>query len=152
MLRDYPQTRDSKNAKNSNNRNWRLDNNRAKLNPAAGQSDEWGPPQSNGSGRGGPKLKRPDPLRAGILIVSSLSMFRHEFLRRQITETGMRTYRVVMPAPALDHHLGLCARAEPFQAQALVAKLAVEALANPILPGFARIDQRRLDALLDDPL
>jgi hypothetical protein len=45
MVRDYPQTRDSKNAKNSNNRNWRLDNNRAKLNPAAGQSDEWGPPQ-----------------------------------------------------------------------------------------------------------
>jgi hypothetical protein len=29
-------TRNSKNAKNSNNRNWGLDSNRAKLNPAAG--------------------------------------------------------------------------------------------------------------------
>jgi hypothetical protein len=38
--RVFPQTR-----KNSNNRNWRLDNNTAKLNPAAGSSDEWGPPQ-----------------------------------------------------------------------------------------------------------
>jgi len=34
-----------KNAKDGNNRNWRLDSNRAKLNPAAGSSDEWGPPQ-----------------------------------------------------------------------------------------------------------
>jgi hypothetical protein len=34
-LRDFPQTR-QKNTKSSNDRNWRLDSNRAKLNPAAG--------------------------------------------------------------------------------------------------------------------
>ena len=64
----------------------------------------------------------------------------------------MRPHLVVMPAPALDHHLRLGPRAEPLQAQALVAELAVEALRRAILPGLAGIDQRRADALIDDPL
>ena len=56
------------------------------------------------------RIAKLDPkLHAFIEIVSCLSMLRHEFLRRQITETGMWTHRVVMPAPALDHYLGLCA-------------------------------------------
>ena len=37
------------------------------------------------------------------------------------------------------------------KAQALVAKLAVEALRRAILPGLARIDQRGCDTLADDP-
>jgi len=32
----------STDAKNSDNRNWRLHNKGARLNPAAGSSDEWG--------------------------------------------------------------------------------------------------------------
>jgi hypothetical protein len=44
-------------------------------------------------------------------------------------------------APGFDHDFGLSAREEPFEAQALVAELAVEALADAILPGLARIDQ-----------
>ena len=38
--------------------------------------------------------------------------------------------------------------AEPFQAQAFVAEFAVEAFPGAILPGLARIDQRRGDALI----
>jgi len=40
-------------------------------------------------------------------------------------------------------------RAEPFEAQAFVAELAVEALRDTILPGLARLDQRGGDALRD---
>jgi hypothetical protein len=43
-LHVFPQTRKNKNRKNNSNRNWRLDTNGAKLDPAAGSSDEWGPP------------------------------------------------------------------------------------------------------------
>jgi hypothetical protein len=35
----------NKNRKNNNNRNWRLDTNGGKLDPAAGSSDDRGPPQ-----------------------------------------------------------------------------------------------------------
>src|SRR5512134_183653 len=71
--------------------------------------------------------------------------------RRQIAETGMRPHLVVVLPPRLDHDLGFCARSEPLQRQALVAELPVEALRRAILPGLARINQRRLDALPDDP-
>lgn len=64
----------------------------------------------------------------------------------------MRANRVVVAAPGFDHDLGLGAREKPFEAQALVAELTVEALADAILPGLAGVDQRRLDALLGDPL
>ena len=64
----------------------------------------------------------------------------------------MRPHLVVVPAPGLDDGPGLGSRAEPFEAQALVAELAVEALRRTVLPRLARIDQRGLDALLDDPL
>jgi hypothetical protein len=45
----FPQTQRNKNAKNNSNRNWRLDINGAKLDPAAGSSDEGGPPQEPAS-------------------------------------------------------------------------------------------------------
>ena len=50
----------------------------------------------------------------------------------------MRPHRVVVLPPALDNDL--CARAEPFEAEAFVAKLAVEAFADAILPGLAGLD------------
>src|SRR5471032_1363514 len=64
----------------------------------------------------------------------------------------MRAHLVVVLAPRLDDDLGLGAGPEPFEAQALVAELAVETLRRAILPGLARIDQGGLDALIDDPL
>ena len=53
----------------------------------------------------------------------------------------MRAHLVVVLAPRLDDDLGLGAGSEPFEAQALVAELAVETLGRAILPGLARIDQ-----------
>src|SRR3546814_836145 len=52
---------------------------------------------------------------------------------------------------SLDHDLGFSPRPEPFEAQALVAELAVEAFAGAILPGLARVDQCRADPLVRDP-
>ena len=46
----------------------------------------------------------------------------------------MRTHCVVVLPPALDDHLRLGARAEPFEAEAFVAELAIEALYDAILP------------------
>ena len=64
----------------------------------------------------------------------------------------MRTNLVVVPAPGFDDDLGLGARQEPLQAQALVTELAVEAFAHPVLPGLAGVDQGGLDLLVGDPL
>jgi hypothetical protein len=63
----------------------------------------------------------------------------------------MRAEFVVMAAPALDDRLGLCPRPESFETQTLVAELAVEAFGDTILPRLAGLDQRRVDALHDDP-
>ena len=43
-------------------------------------------------------------------------------------------------------------RAEPLDAQALVAQAPVEASIGTVLPSLARIDQRRGDATVGDPL
>ena len=40
----------------------------------------------------------------------------------------MRTHFIIMTSPSLDNYLGLGAGTEPFEAQAFVAELAVEAL------------------------
>ena len=63
----------------------------------------------------------------------------------------MRTHFVVVPPPCFDDHLRLGARPKPFEAQTLVAKLAVEAFRDAILPRLAGFDQCRADALRDDP-
>jgi hypothetical protein len=78
--------------------------------------------------------------------------FPGERRRGQIAEARMRANLVVVAPPGLDHDLGLGARQEPFEAQALVAELAVEALADAVLPGLAGVDQRRLDTLIGHPL
>lgn len=59
---------------------------------------------------------------------------------------------VVVLAPRLDDDDRFPARSEPLDAETLVAEFAVEALVGAVLPGLARIDQRRLDVLLHDPL
>src|ERR1700682_4661557 len=63
----------------------------------------------------------------------------------------MRAPRVVVPAPVFDDDLGLGSGTEPFEAQTFIAKLAVEAFVDAILPGLAGFDQRRVDALIYNP-
>src|SRR5260370_12893195 len=63
----------------------------------------------------------------------------------------MWTNLVVMLPPFFDQHLRLGARTKQFEAQALVAKLALEVLCDAILPRLARFDQCGTDALCDDP-
>ena len=64
----------------------------------------------------------------------------------------MRANLVVVTPPGLNHDLGLSTRQEPFEAQALVAELAVEAFADAVLPRLAGIDQGGLDLLVGHPL
>src|SRR4029077_15729169 len=75
----------------------------------------------------------------------------HELVRREIAEARVWTHLVVVAPPSLDDHLRLGTRTKPFEVQALVAELAVEALRDAILPRLARLDQCRADALSDDP-
>ena len=48
----------------------------------------------------------------------------------------MRTHFIIMPSPSLDNYLRLGAGAEPFEAEAFIAELAVEALYDAILPAL----------------
>ena len=59
----------------------------------------------------------------------------------------MRPDFVVM----LDDDFCFSARAEPFEAEAFVAELAVEALGDAILPRLTGLDQGDADALRGDP-
>jgi hypothetical protein len=54
----------------------------------------------------------------------------------------MRPHGVIVLTPTLDDNFCFGARAEPFEAEAFVAELAVEALGDAILPGLAGLDQR----------
>ncbi len=71
---------------------------------------------------------------------------------RQVLQAALRPGLVVVLAPGLDDDLGFAARAEPFDGQALVAELAVEALVGAVLPGLARVVEHGRDALTGDPL
>jgi hypothetical protein len=56
-----------------------------------------------------------------------------------------------MASPFFDQYLRFGARTKPFEAQTLVAELAVEALRDAILPRLAGLDQCRADTLCDGP-
>ena len=74
-----------------------------------------------------------------------------ELVRGQAVEAAVRAHGVVVLAPGFDDDDSLLARSEPFERQALVAQLAIEAFVSAVLPGLARIAQRRGDAGLGDP-
>ena len=81
--------------------------------------------------------QRPGPLHGeamGFLFPSC------KFVWREVAKARMRPHRVVVLPLALDDDLRFGARAEPFESQAFVAKLAVEAFADAILPGLAGLD------------
>jgi hypothetical protein len=71
----------------------------------------------------------------------------HELVGREISEARVRPHVVVVPPPRFDDHRRLGARTKPFEAQALVEELAVEAFRDAILPRLARLDQCRADAV-----
>ena len=58
----------------------------------------------------------------------------------------MRPHRVVVPAPRLDHDLGLCQRIEDLTVEQFVSKFAVKGFNIPVFPRAARFDVSRLGA------
>src|SRR6516165_986805 len=108
----------------------------------------WRSGLSNRPGREGPHTA---VALARCLTGRCVFLSSHELVRREIAEARMRTHLIVVPPPSLDDDLRLGARTKPFGAQTLVAELAIEALCDAILPRFAGLDQRRGDALRDDP-
>jgi hypothetical protein len=87
---------------------------------------------------------------AGCLTGRWSCSSRHELVGREIVETRMRPHFVV-PPPCFDDHLCFGAGGKPFEAQALVAGTCREACRDTILPGLPGLDQRRADAVRDDP-
>ena len=79
-------------------------------------------------------------------------IFLLEFVGCQVVQAAVRLHGVVVAPPRLDDHTRLPARSEPFQGQAFVAKLAIEALVGAVLPRLTGIAQRSGDARLGDPL
>jgi hypothetical protein len=75
----------------------------------------------------------------------------HERVGREVAEARMWAHLVVMTSPFFDQYLRFGARTKPFEAQTLVAELAVEALGDAILPRLAGLDQCRADTLCDGP-
>ena len=57
----------------------------------------------------------------------------------------MRSDFVVVAAPLLDADLGVGAVSEPLQRQMFVPEFPVEGFVRTVLPGLARIDERRLN-------
>lgn len=78
-------------------------------------------------------------------------MLRLELQGRQVVQAHMRPDGVVILPPSLDDDLGLSAGAEPLDAQALIAELAVEGFARAVLPRLAGVDQGGIDAVLCQP-
>ena len=63
----------------------------------------------------------------------------------------MRTDMVVVATPGFDHDTRFLAAPEPFELQALVAELAVEALVGAVLPRLTAIDQWGFDLFFAEP-
>ena len=63
----------------------------------------------------------------------------------------MRTHLVVLTPELLDQDLRINPVLEPLHTQTLVAELAVKRLVRAVLPGFSRIDKRRVDVLACEP-
>src|SRR5690242_17044359 len=75
-----------------------------------------------------------------------------ELDRGQVADARVRPDGVVVLAPGFDDDLRFASRIESLEAQALVAKPAVERFAGAVLPRLARIDDGCLDAGVGQPL
>ena len=87
------------------------------------------------TGRGAKAPNRSVPARC--MTQRCVCLLSHELVRREIIEARARPHRVVVLPPSLDDDLGFGTRAEPFETEASVAELAVEALRDAILPRLA---------------
>ena len=74
-----------------------------------------------------------------------------EFVRREVVKAAVGAHRVVVVPQSLNDHGGLLSGPEPLQRQTLVAQLAIETFAGPVLPRLARVAQCGCDASLGDP-
>ena len=64
----------------------------------------------------------------------------------------MRSIPLVALTQGLDDDLRFVTKPEPLEVQALVSELPVEALVCAVLPRPARIDERRVDLVLREPI
>jgi hypothetical protein len=71
---------------------------------------------------------------------------------RMVPEARARPNVVAMPKPGREADGSFAARAEPLEAQAFIAELAIEALVRAVLPRVAWIDERCLEVALHYPL
>src|SRR4051812_31758107 len=94
-------------------------------------------------------IYRSDPARC--ITGRCVCVLSCKLVRREIANARMRTHLVIVPPPCLDDHLRFGTRAEPFEPEAFIAELAVEAFGDAVLPGLARLDQRGADPLRNDP-
>jgi len=94
-------------------------------------------------------IYRSDPARC--ITGRCVCLLSCKLLRREIANARMRTHLIIVPPPCLDDHLRFRTRAEPFEPEAFIAELAVEAFGDAVLPGLARLDQRGADPLRNDP-
>ena len=76
---------------------------------------------------------------------------RLELDRSELLQTRMQSDLVVVATPGFDDDLRLSATPEPFERQALVAELAVEALVVGVLRRLSGVDVGGLDLLLGEP-
>lgn len=74
-----------------------------------------------------------------------------ELVRGQVVQAAVGPHGVVVATPSLDDDGRFSARPEPFERQAFVSELAIEALVGTVLPGLAGVTQGRSDAGLRDP-
>ena len=81
-------------------------------------------------------------------------MSRYPGLGRRcaIAKRAVRPHVVVLPAPALDQHLGFLQGVEDLAVQHLVSQLSIEGLVVAVLPRAPRLDEQRLSAHPSDPL
>src|SRR5918997_846619 len=75
----------------------------------------------------------------------------HLWRWRPVAQGRVRPAGVVVPPPTLDDDLGFGQRVEELAVEQLVAKLAVEAFAIPILPRAAGLDVGRPGTHRGDP-
>jgi len=95
-----------------------------------------------------PIPQRPGPLLDEVLGFLFASC---KFVQREIAKARMRPHGVIVLTQLSMTTFASARVRKPFEAEAFVAELAVEALGDAILPGLAGLDQRGANALRGDP-
>jgi len=75
-----------------------------------------------------------------------------ECLGGEAAQRAVGSIRVVLDAPVLGEYLHFQQRVELLADEQFVAEAAVERLAGPVLPRWARVDEGRVDAAVAAPV